>query len=418
MRNANRWVGAMTCGAVLLAAIVGQTFLSAAFAQDWPQWRGVNRDGKTSGFAAPAAWPKDLTQKWKAVVGSGDATPALVGDRVYVFARQGEDEVTLCLNAADGKEIWKDKYGVAAIGGPAARGHSGPRSSPAVADGKVVTLGVSGTLSCLNAADGKVLWRKDDVKAVPQFFTSSSPMIADGMVIAHLGGQGKGALMAFDLATGAEKWKVDGQPASYASPVLMTVGGVKQVVTLSEKSVIGVGLADGKLLYEVPFAPTGRMGYNACTPIVDGQTVIVSGSGRGTKALKIEKQGDAFAATELWKADPAVQFNTPVLKDGFVFGFTDKGSLFCVSAKDGKTAWTKEVVTGRGAGFAAIVDAGAALIALPNTSEMLVFKPTDKGYEELAKYKSSATPSYGYPVVSANRIFVEDQDSLTLWTLP
>ena len=418
MRSAGRWVGAMTCGlAVIVAAIVGQTFLSAAFAQDWPQWRGVNRDGKASGFAAPAAWPKELTQKWKVAVGAGtDATPALVGDKLYVFARSGGDEITLCLNAADGKEVWRDKYAVATIGGPSARAHAGPRSSPAVADGKVVTLGVTGTLSCLNAADGKLLWRKDDVKAVPQFFTASSPMIVDGMVIAHLGGGGNGALMAFDLATGAEKWKCDKQPAMYASPVLQTVGGVKTVASLGEKNLFGVALADGKLLWEVAFAPTGRMGYNACTPIVDGDTVYIAGSGRGTKAFKIEKAGDAFSAKELWSsADGAVQFNTPVLTGGLLFGYSDKGSLFCVSAKDGKSAWTKEV--GKG-GFCAIVDAGAVLFALPNNSELVVYKPSDKGYEEVAKYKASSAQTYAYPIVSGNRIFIMDQDALTLWTLP
>ena len=172
MRNAGKLIGVAVTGVMLVGAAM-------AVAQDWPQWRGVNRDGKAVGFAAPAEWPKTLTQKWKVAIGSGDdATPALVGDKLYVFARQGGDEVTLCLNAADGKEIWRDKYAVATIPGPAAKLHAGPRSSPAVADGKVVTLGVTGTLSCLST-DGKVLWRKDDEKAVPMFFTSASPLIAN-----------------------------------------------------------------------------------------------------------------------------------------------------------------------------------------------------------------------------------------------
>jgi outer membrane protein assembly factor BamB len=389
-------------GVVLIGA-------TCAVAQDWPQWRGVNRDGKATGFT--------LTQKWKVSVGAGDSTPALVGDKLYVFARQGEDEVTLCLNAADGSEVWKDKNPAAAIGGPSARTHGGPRSSPAVAEGKVVTIGIHGVVSCLNAADGKVLWRKDDVQSVPQFFTSSSPLIADGMAIAHLGGAGNGGLMAFDLATGAEKWKCDQQPPMYASPVLQTLGGVKTIVSLGEKNLFGVALADGKLIWQVPFAPTGRMSYNACTPVVDGDTVYIAGSGRGMKAFKIEQVGDAVK--ELWSSpDGAVQFNTPVLKDGLLFGYSDKGSLFCVSAKDGKSAWTKEVRPGRGTGFCAVVDAGAVLFALPNNSELMVYKPTDKGYEELAKIKVADAPTYATPVLSGNRIFVKDEKNLTLWTLP
>ena len=168
MKNASRVIGT----GVLAGAFLGAGVL---LAQDWPQWRGPGRDGKASGFEAPAAWPQELGQGWKAQVGAYDSTPALVGDRLYVFARQGGDEVTLCLNAADGKEVWTDRFAVAGISGPAARAHAGPRSSPAVADGKVVTLGVTGVLSCLDAASGKVLWRKEDIKGAPRFFTSSSP---------------------------------------------------------------------------------------------------------------------------------------------------------------------------------------------------------------------------------------------------
>src|SRR5207253_9960768 len=136
------------------------TLLSASgvCAQDWPQWRGPNRDAKAEGFKAPQTWPKELTQKWKVTVGTGDATPALVGDKLYVFTRQGSDEVIRCLDAATGKEIWKVTYDAPAASGAAGQ-FPGPRSSPAVAAGKVVTLGVQGTLLCLEADSGKELWR-------------------------------------------------------------------------------------------------------------------------------------------------------------------------------------------------------------------------------------------------------------------
>ena len=129
-------------------------------------------------------------QKWKTTVGAGDAAPALVGDKLYVFSRQGEEEVTSCLDAGSGKELWKDKYAAQVVSGAAAR-HPEPRSSPAVAEGKVVTLGVGGVLSCVDAATGKVVWRKDPFpKVVPMFYTSMSPIVVDGLAIAHLGGQG------------------------------------------------------------------------------------------------------------------------------------------------------------------------------------------------------------------------------------
>ena len=286
-----------------------------------------------------------------------------------------------------------------------------------MAEGKVVTLGVSGIVSCLDAAAGKVAWRKDPFpKVVPQFFTAMSPIIVDGMAVAHVGGKGKGAIIAFDLASGDEKWRWGLEAPEYASPVLMTVDGTKQIVTLTEKSIVGLGAADGKLLWQLPFPPAMRA-YNAATPIVDGQTVIYTGAKRGTRAAKIEKQGDGFAAKPLWSnAEVAPQFNTPVLKDGFLYGLTDRGNLFCLNAQDGKTAWVDTVSHGRG-GFAAIVDAGSVLLALPSTSELIAFKPNGKQYEEVAKIKVAASPTYAHPILAGNRVFVKDQDSVTLLTL-
>ncbi len=406
MKNSNRTIGMIT-GCVVLISV------SCVFAQDWPQWRGLKRDDKVSGFAAPATWPKELTQKWKITVGLGDATPALVGDKLYVFARQGDDEIIMCLSAADGKELWQNKYPTIPVtGGPA--GHSGPRSSPTVAEGKVVTLGVGGILSCLDAASGKQLWRKDEFPKVwPQFYTAMSPIIVDGLCIAQIGGKDNGAIMAFDLNSGELKWKLAGEGPEYASPVLMTVEGTKQIVTLTEKRVVGVAVADGKLLWQIPFEPKERT-YNMATPIVDGQTVIYTGAGRGTKAVKIEKQGEEFTVKELWSAELATTFNTPVLKDGLVYGISERGKMFCLNAQTGQEAWSGTDNVGR---FGSIIDAGSVLVALPEKTGLIVFKPSDKQYEELARYKVSDTAIYAHPVIAGKRIFVKDQDTLTLWTV-
>ena len=405
MKKSNQFSAVMVC-VILICA-------SCLFAQDWPQWLGPNRDGKAGGFKAPSQWPNELTQKWKKTVGSGDATPALVGNKLYVFARQGDEEVTLCLDAGSGNEIWIDKYAAQAVTG-AARRHPGPRSSPTVMNGKVLTIGVGGVLSCLDAANGKVMWRKDPFpKVVPRFFTSMSPIVVDGMVIAQLGGQGNGAIIAYDLATGNEKWRWSGEGPDYGSPVLLTVAGTKQIVTPTEKSIVGIAVADGKLLWQIPSEPPGRA-YNAATPIVDGQTVIYAAKGRGTKAIKIGKQGDSFITKELWSnAELGTQYNTPVLKDGLLFGLSDGGNLFCINAENGQTVWTDEAQHDRG-GFTAIVDAGSCLMALPSSSELIVYKPSKSKYEELAKIKVADTPTYAFPVVAGNRIFIKDQESVAL----
>ncbi|MGD0655427.1 MAG: PQQ-binding-like beta-propeller repeat protein [Thermoguttaceae bacterium] len=406
MKNAPLSIGVIVGCVVLIGA-------ACVSAQDWPQWRGLNRDGKVTGFTAPETWPKELTQKWKTTVGLGDATPALVGDKIYVFARQGDEEVTLCLNAADGQEVWRNKHPTIKVtGGPA--GHPGPRCSPAVADGKVVTLGVGGILSCLDAATSKELWSKDEFpKIVPQFYTASSPIIVDGLCIAQLGGKDNGAIMAFDLNTGEPKWKLTGESPGYSSPVLMTFDGVKQIVALTEKKIVGLAAADGKLLWQLPFE-TKERSYNTATPVVDGQTVIYTAAGRGAKAVKIEKQGVDFVPKELWSVKNATDFNTPVLKDGLLYGISDKGKMFCLKVADGSEAWTAKDNVGR---FGSIVDAGPVLIALPEKTGLIVFKPSDKQFEELARFKVSDTPIYAHSIISGNRIFIKDKNDLTLWTI-
>ncbi len=136
-------------------------------AQDWPQWRGANRDGKVAAFVAPKQWPAQLTQKWSAPIGVGDSTPALVGNKLFTFGRRETNEVVACLEADSGKVLWEEKYAEPYVVTGAPASHPGPRSSVAVAQGKVITLGVAGVLSCLDAKTGKVLWRKQSLDAVP-----------------------------------------------------------------------------------------------------------------------------------------------------------------------------------------------------------------------------------------------------------
>src|SRR5207249_6882854 len=139
------------------------------------------------------------------------------------------NEVIRCLRAADGKELWQDKYESLGASGSAS-GFSGPRSSPAVAGGKVVTIGVRGMISCLDAATGKQLWRKDDFHSYPNFHPASSPILVDDLCIAQLGGRENGALVAYQLASGDEKWKWSGPSPAYASPVLLTIGATKLII--------------------------------------------------------------------------------------------------------------------------------------------------------------------------------------------
>jgi len=398
--------------AVSVAVLLAGSFLSAA---DWPQWRGPTRDGKLAGFTPPAAWPKEFTQKWKVTIGVGDSTPALVGDKVFAFGRIGEDEVVTCLNTADGKSIWQDKHAAGfAPTGPSAR-HPGPRSSPAVADGKIVTLGVGGITSCFDAATGKVLWRKESVKDYGdneyKAETSMSPLIVDGVCIISVGVKGKSAIFAFDLATGDAKWtwKTDTDSTTSSSPMLFSLDGAKQIVTLTNKTLLGLNPADGKLLWQTPFAAEGG---NNLTPVANGPTLIVGGQGKGTVAFKIAKDGDTYTAKQLWAENPSPRFTTPVLKDGFLYGFN--GAFYCQNAETGAVAWTDAAKHGNSA---AIVDAGSVMLAVTVTGEFIAYKPDAKAYVELARIRIADNETWAHPVISGNQIFIRDKDSVTLWSM-
>ncbi len=414
-------------------------------AQDWPQWRGENRDGKAAAFTPPTTWPAQLEQKWKVTVGDGVATPSLVGDKLYVFSRQDGAEVIRCLDAATGKELWQDKYDALGASGPAAS-FSGPRCSPVVAAGKVVTMGVRGILSCLNAEDGKLLWRKNDfADAYPRFFTSASPLVIDGLCIAEVGGGDKGGIAAYDLESGEQKWIWDGDSPAYASPMILETGGAKYVIAQTESKMAAVGLADGKLAWETPFR-SERMGYNAATPIVSEQTVIYSGSNRGATAVRLEKADDKLKGEQLWQnLDNSVQFNSPILDDGRIYGLSASDNLFCVNAESGKTLWTASLNKpeaapaeqppanenrgggrprrggggGRGrGGYGSLVDAGPVLMALTPSAQLVVFEPSATAFTEIARIKVSDSQTYAYPVPSGKRIFVKDKDDVMLLAVP
>jgi outer membrane protein assembly factor BamB len=387
-----------------------------AAGQDWPQWRGAERDGRVSGFAIPATWPEKLQLRWRRPVGLGDATPALVGDRLYVFGRVEAEEVIACLAAADGREIWRHAYAAEPVTGPAEK-YAGPRSSVAVAGGRVVALGVGQALSCLDAATGQVAWRREALtKGVPRFFNAMSPLIVDGTVVVHLGAKDDGLLLALNLATGEAKWQWAGEGPAYSSPIVAGIAGERQLLLQTEKSLRGLRWDDGRPRWEIVTSP--KPGYwNSVTPVVAGDVVYSTGQGTGLRAARIERGGgDTWEARPLWhNEDLGTVYNTPVLKDGFLYGLSPRGQFFCLEAATGATRWLHAP---RLSNFGAVVDGGPVLVALVEKTGLHVLQPSPEGHREIARYAVSETPVYSHPVLAGRRIFVRDRDTVALWELP
>jgi outer membrane protein assembly factor BamB len=396
-----------------LAAVIAGAFIAAAqsLPQDYPQWRGQNRDGSASAFAEPKVWPEKLIRRWKVVVGEGYATPLVIGNTVYSFTRQNGDEVMTALNAETGKTIWQTNYPAPYVIGDPTKAHgSGPKATPLFYDGKLFTLGISGVVSAFDAGNGKLLWQKPAPPEQPYFGTASSPVADKDLVIFHSDGF---PMTAFDAKTGNVKWtaRLNGM---FASPMIVEFGGVRQVVSMAEESVVGVAVADGTILWQYPWKNEGML---AITPIVYGDTIIVSSYHCGVTALKPTSRDGKWAVDVVWQTkDVSMFLSNGVLIGDTLFGLADKasGQYFALDAKTGKVLWLGKP---RQATNTAVVKAGNLLFLLNDDGELIVAKNNRTAFEPLKTYTVADSATWAQPAISGNRIFVKDVSSLALWTL-
>lgn len=384
---------------------------------DWPQWRGPNRDGSVLSFTPPSAWPETLNQKWKVDVGLGYATPLVVANRIYMFSRQGENEVMAALDADSGKVLWQTDYPVQFTMNRAAAAHGqGPKSTPAFADGKLYAIGMTGIVTAFDAATGKQLWQKPAPGVMPTWTTHSfSPLVDRGRVIFHVGGHDQGALTAFDADTGDVSWSWKGDGPGYGSPIMADLGGTRQIVTMTQQKFVGVDAATGTLLWERPFATD--YDQNAITPVLYGQTLIFSGHQIPVAALTVTKQNNQWATEKLWEnADVSLYMSDAVIVGDTLVGFSQRnsGQFFGLDARTGKTLWTSD---GRQATNAAIVVAGDLWFALKDDAELIVARKSASAFEPLRRYTVANSATWAQPVISGHRVFVKDVSTLALWTL-
>ena len=234
----------------------------------------------------------------------------------------------------------------------------------------------------------------------------------DNLVIVHPGNHGP--LTAFDANTGAVKWTGGGRGA-YASPMIVELGGVRQVVTMTQDSVLGVSLSDGARLWEYPWP--SRATPSAITPILYDDTLIVSSQAMGVTALRPTRRGDTWVVDVVWETkDVSLFLSNPVIVGDTLFGLSEKarGQFFALDAKSGKVLWLGQP---RQASNTAIVKAGNLLLLLNDDGELIVARSSRTGFEPLKRYTVADSATWAQPTVSGNRIFVKDVASLSLWTL-
>lgn len=401
---------------LLIAFLVG----TSAFAQSWKQWRGANRDGVVKDFSAPTVWPKELKQVWKTPVGSGYSSPVVSKDRVWVHGLDGEEETVNCLDLKTGKLIWRKSYPAQFTKNQyATQMGKGPFATPVLHAGRLYTLGVNAVLSCFDAQSGELKWQKDFGKPdTSKMFcgTAASPMIDGGNLIVYTGDDIRGGTMvALDLVSGKESWRWTGEGPGYASPIIASFAGVRQIVTMTDKSVIGVSAKDGQLLWRLAWPD--EWNENIVTPLIYKNSLILSGVRKGTMAVEIVKTGDKFENRQLWhNRELTMYMNSPVLDGEHFFGMTNKrkGSLFCAEAATGKVLWSTE---GREGANAAVLHTKDLLFILNNDAGLIVAKKNHNRFEQLAKYLVADTATYAHPIIFDKQILIKDDASIALLSL-
>jgi outer membrane protein assembly factor BamB len=403
---------------VAVVLLAGSLALSAQeSATDYPQWRGRQRDGAASAFTVPAAWPDALTRRWKVEVGEGYASPILVGERVFTLTRRGDDEVVTAIDAREGRVLWQSRYAAPhrIAQGASDHGH-GPKSTPLYYQGRLFTLGITGIASAFDAGNGKLLWQKPAPSVETLYNNSSMSPVADrGTVVFHVGGHNEGALTAFDASSGAIKWSWRGDGPAYASPIIATMKGTRQVIAVTQRFVVGVSADTGALLWQRPFA--NQFFNNAISPVLFDDMVIVSAYEQGVTAFAPVERNGVWSTDTRWESkDVSLFMSNPVVVGDAIYGLSQRasGQFFALDARSGKVLWLGPP---RQATNTAVIRSGDLIFLLNDDGELIVARANPARFEPLKRYTVADSATWAQPTISGNRFFIKDATVLSLWTI-
>jgi outer membrane protein assembly factor BamB len=402
--------------ALLFAAIPLQ-------ADDWPQWRGPQRDSVSQETGLLAEWPKEGPKLlWQRTdIHSGYATPAVVGDRIYVLSNEGlENEFVQARDVRDGSRVWQTHLG--AVGNPKQQpNYPAARSTPTVDGDVLFALSSDGDLVCLELAGGAVRWQKNlrtDFAGNPGTWAySESPLVDGEKVICSPGGSEAG-MIALNKKDGAVIWKCavsGGGSAAYTSPILVQAGGIRQYVQTLEKTMVGVDAATGAELWRYDKA-IGTMGGNIPSPLGRGDLVYSAGNGRGGSTARIKKGDDGKIMAEQVYFSPKLptSIGGAVVVGNLLFG-TSASTLLCVDFNTGEVKWEE-----RALGPASLCSADGRLYLHGENGDVALVEPSAAGYREKGRFTPPSQPkrlnqmekAWAYPVIANGRLYIRDQNSL------
>lgn len=382
---------------------------------DWPQLLGPQRNGIYTGPPLAKVWSKEGPPAvWKRKVGQGFAGPAVSGDRLVLFHREGNRAVVEALNALTGQTIWKTNY--ATDYRDDFGFDPGPRATPTIAAGQVFTYGAEGRLSCWKLESGEPLWSLDAVQEFGSrkgfFGRAPAPLVVDGFVIFMPGGHEAG-VVAVDAMTGKTRWKATQDEASYASPIVATIEQQRMVIALTREALVALSPTNGQVFFRFPWRPPEHASVTAATPLVVDNQVFLSAC-YGAEAILLRVQ--AHSPEKVWSSEDVLSnhYATSVYHGGFLYGWHGRQEqgceLRCVELQTGKVRWREN-----GLKAGSLILAGDELLVLTERGELLRAPATPERFKATDRAQVLPSEVRAFPALANGFLYARSKDQI--WCL-
>lgn len=379
----------------------------------WTNFRGPARDGHYREPLVRLDWTNDLTPAWKQPIGGGYASFVVARGRAFTIEQRGPQEVASAYDVLTGRELWTNRWTAAfreRMGG------DGPRATPTWDDGRVYVLGGQGELRALDEETGATIWRTnilDDAGASNlQWGMAAAPLVVDGTVVVLPGGGNGQSIAAYDARTGKRAWSALDDQASYSSPMLVTLGGVRQILAFTATRLVGVTPDRGELLWEFPW----RTNYdvNASQPLVlgDNRIFVSTGYGTGAAVIELTRAAGGVAVREVWRNILMKnQFTSSVLHEGYIYGL-DESILTCMDAATGERQWKN----GR-YGYGQVMLAGGHLIVLTEDGNLALVRATPERYDEIVRVPAIEGKTWNHPAMAYGYLLIRNLNEMAAYDL-
>ena len=374
--------------------------------EDWPQWRGPNRDGISRETGLLSQWPSEGPPVvWRVPGGEGFSSVSVASGRAFTMVASGADEFVLCLEALTGKQLWKRRLDLKFT-----EGHgNGPRSTPTVEGDRVYFLGSRGRLAALDADSGDTVWMSDLPEVLgsglPPWGFAASPLVEGELLIIQGGSEGSHCIAAFDKRTGAVAWTSHKDGGDYSSPIAVTARGARQVLSLTEHALVSLAPASGELNWRYPF----KGNLNIATPLMVTQDRVFISASYDKGAALVEMTGGpgALGVEEVWfRREMKNWFSSSVLHAGHIYGF-DNAILKCISAATGETRWRH-----RGFNKGSLILADGHLIVLGEEGELALVEASPDAYRRKAGFQAVNGKCWTAPSLANGRLFLRNLEEI------